>query len=70
VDAMTAEKVRLYRHAERVGDAPTPLGEFTLPEAAAIVGLTPVWLRFLLQTAKPAGRWTTSKYVIELVAPK
>ena len=70
MDAMTAERVRLYRHAERVGDAPTPIGEFTLPEAAAIVGLTPVWLCFLLQTAKPAGRWITSKYVIELVTTK
>jgi hypothetical protein len=67
VDAMTTERVRLYRHAERVGDAPTPIGEFTLAEAAAIVGFTPVWLRFLLHTAKPPGRWLTSKYVIELV---
>ena len=48
---MTIERVRLYRHAERVGDAPIPIGEFTLTEAAVIVGLTPVWLRFLLHTA-------------------
>jgi len=70
VDAMTIERVRLYRHAERVGDAPIPIGEFTLTEAAVIVGLTPVWLRFLLHTAKPPGRWLTSKYVIEHVTTK
>ena len=67
---MTIERVRLHRHAERVGDAPIPIGEFTLTEAAVIVGLTPVWLRFLLHTAKPPGRWLTSKYVIEQVTTK
>jgi hypothetical protein len=56
--------VTVWKQPYSPGDA--PLGTFSLERAAALAGLTPTWLDFVLLNAKRAtGIWDTAAWHIE-----
>jgi hypothetical protein len=58
-------KVTVWKRPYALGNP--PVATFSLEQAAALTGLSVVWLRFVLQHSKPRA-WDTAEWHIEEVA--